>query len=243
MENIHDELILGAVKEPERKFHSVKKLRWTAVAACLALLLAVPVVAEVFGFTLSFNESGDYWDADTNAVFAPEEYSEAVRKVEGQEYFVMQNMTEAEEFIGIDLPDNAFLENAGPMLIEKEYFSDGSPKTVHCDVFVDDNNGNYFETHTNAYYRYGTNDIFVTYYTFSEYSGGFSYKYNGHGSVSEEYVTPSGRKCGIIIFEGEPGYKEVAVAEVNRVLVMVNVSGYDKEAVREAITEILDAYN
>ncbi|MBQ5666857.1 MAG: class I SAM-dependent methyltransferase, partial [Oscillospiraceae bacterium] len=43
--------------------------------------------------------------------------------------------------------------------------------------------------------------------------------------------------------EGEFDYQEMAVTEVNRVLVSVLVYGQDKESVRNVVTEILDAYN
>ena len=42
---LDDEFVLSAMEEPKAKIRPLKKLRWTAVAACIALLLAVPVVA------------------------------------------------------------------------------------------------------------------------------------------------------------------------------------------------------
>ena len=109
---LDDEFVLSAMEEPKAKIRPLKKLRWTAVAACIALLLAVPVMAEVFGFTLDFDANKNHWEANTNARFALEEYSEEVKSVKGQEYFVMQDIFEAEEFLGIDLPDNAVLEKS-----------------------------------------------------------------------------------------------------------------------------------
>ena len=123
MENINDELIIGAMEEPKmKKFHSIGKIKWTVLAAAIALLVAVPVMAEVFGFSLDFSETDKYLDVNTNAVFAAEEFSEEVRAVKGQEYFVMQDMAEAEEFIGINIPDNAVLEKAYPRSVQMDFF-------------------------------------------------------------------------------------------------------------------------
>ena len=46
-----------------------------------------------------------------------------------------------------------------------------------------------------------------------------------------------------VVIEGEYDYEEMAVTEVNRVLVSVMVYGQDKESVRNVVTKILDAYN
>ena len=57
MENINDELILGAAEEPKRKTHPIRKIKWTVLAAAIALLIAVPVVARTFELTVNRQES------------------------------------------------------------------------------------------------------------------------------------------------------------------------------------------
>ena len=245
--DIDDEMLLSVIEEPKAKIRPLKKLRWNAVAACIALLMAVPVMAEVFEFTLDFNAIQNRWSANTNAKFAAEEYSEEVRSVKGQEYFNMQDIFEAEEFLGIDLPDNAVLEKSKKRFVNVKYFESGTEEMVHCNVFVGENEGNLLGTHTDAWYTFGENSVNVSYHTICEQNpveggGGFGYSFEDTRSKSEKYVTPSGRECEIVSIEGEYDYKEMAVAEVNRVLVSVVVYGQDKESVRSTVTEILDAY-
>ena len=84
MENINEELILGAIEEPKRKFGTVKKLRWSVLAAAIALLVAVPAVAKSFGITLAHNEEYGYWDVyNEDARYALDEFSpELLEKAE-----------------------------------------------------------------------------------------------------------------------------------------------------------------
>ena len=245
---LDDEFVLSAMEEPKAKIRPFKKLRWTAVAACMALLMAVPVMAEVFGFTLDFDAIQNHWSANTNARFALEEYSEAVRAVKGQQFFVMQDMSEAEEFLGIDMPDNAVLEKSEKKFVKTEFNESGIEQEVHCDVFVGENEGNLLGTHTDTWHSFGENTVNISYHTICkenpiEGGGGFGYLLEDKLSESEDYVTPFGRECKIVSIEGEYDYEEMAVTEVNRVLVSVMVHGQDKESVRNVVTEILDAYN
>ena len=249
--NLDDDMIFSAMEEPKAKIRPFKKLRWTAVAACIAILMAVPVMAEVFGFTLDFDAIQNHWSANTNARFALEEYSEEVKSVKGQEYFVMRDIFEAEEFLGIDLPDNAVLEESEKRFVKTEFMESGIEQEVHCDVFVGENEGNLLVANTNAWYNYNPGSgimINITYYMVCaenpiEGGGGFGYGLEDELSKSEKYITPSGRECEIVSIEGEYDYREMAVTEVNRVLVSVMVYGQEKESVRSAVTEILDAYN
>lgn len=251
--NLDNDMIFSAMEKPEEKKKLLKfgKIRWTAAAACIAILMAVPVMAEVFGFTLDFDAIGNYWNANTDASFSAEEYSEAVRAVKGQQFFVMQDMSEAEEFLGIDMPDNAVLEESEKRFVKTEFNESGIEQEVHCDVFVGENEGNLLVANTNAWYNYNPGSgitINITYYTVCaenpiEGGGGFGYGLEDELSKSEKYITPSGRECEIVSIEGEYDYQEMAVTEVNRVLVSVMVYGQEKESVRSAVVKILDAYN
>lgn len=251
--DIDENLIESALEQPKRRKNTLTfgKLKWSVLAACLAIVMAVPAMAEVFGFTLAFNENYSSWNAETTARFAAEEYSDEVRNVKGQEYFTMQSMAEAENFLGINLPDNAVLEAAEPYFANVEYSRNGTNQKIHCDTYVGENEGNLLGTHTQAYYvigeEFGGNFVNVVYSTVceenpNENGGGFGYSTDTALGERESYVTPFGRECNIVSFDGEYDYEEMAVAEVNRVLVTVIVSGYEKDSVRETITAILDAY-
>ena len=245
---LDDEFVLSAMEEPKAKIRTFKKLRWTAAAACIALLMAVPVMAEVFGFTLDFDANKNHWKANTKARFALEEYSEEVKSVKGQEYFVMQDIFEAEEFLGRDLPDNTVLEKSEKRFVKTEFMESGIKQELHCSVSVGENEGNLLGTHTDTWHSFGENTVNVSYHTICEQNpyengGGFGYLLEDKLSESEDYVTPFGRECEIVSIEGEYEYQEMAVTEVNRVLVSVMVYGQDKESVRNVVTKILDAYN
>ncbi len=253
--DIDENLIVNALEEPKKGRNTVPfgKLKWTALAACLAVVMAVPVFAEIFGFTLMFDENDKIWNADTNARFAFEEYSEEVQNVKGQEYFTMQNMEEAEKFLGIDMPDNAVLKTAEPKFVDTEYLSNGNKQETHCDVFVGENEGNLLGAYTEAYYYLGEeperNLVNVNYFTVCEQNpyengGGFGYgvEYAFTDGESVIYTSSSGREWAVVSFESEYDYEEMGVAEVNRVLVAVRVYGLDKESVHASITAILDAY-
>ena len=104
--NIDDEMILSAMETPKakEKILSFKKLRWTAVAACVALLMAVPAVAQAIGLTLEFNPEANAWNAETDGRFAENEYSKEVREITGQKMFIHESLDEAEKFIGKTAP-------------------------------------------------------------------------------------------------------------------------------------------
>lgn len=257
--DIDDEMLLSAFEKPAEKKTVLRfgKLRWTAVAAAIALLVSVPVVAEVFGFSVAFHENDKKLEVSTNAVFAAEEFSEEVRAVKGQEYFVMQNMEEAENFIGINMPDNAVLDKAYPYYVQMDFFSEGNPQKVHCSVFVGENEGNLLTATAEAWYvfedyennGFGPDDVAVSvnYKAVcdrnpSSGTAGYGFNLDGLTPEIEKYITPSGRECEIALYEGY-GFDAKGVAVVDRILVIVEVSGSEKEAVFETVKAILDAYN
>jgi hypothetical protein len=257
--DIDDEMLLSAIKKTEKKKNILRfgKLRWTAVAAAIALVVAVPVVAEVFGFNIDFTENGKRIEISTNAVFAAEEFSEEVRAVKGQEFFIMQDMEEAEDFIGINMPDNAVLDEAYPDYVQIDFFSEGNPQRVHCYVFVGENEGNLLTASTEAWYIFGdyetegikADDITATVnykavcdQNPSAYISGYGFEIDGIYPESEKYVTPSGRECDIVLYNSYE-FRAKGVTVVDRILVVVEVSGNSREDVFETVTEILDAYN
>ena len=65
--DIDDEMLLSAIKKPEKKKNVLRfgKLRWTAVAAAIALLVSVPVVAETLRLETEYNSEEE--NAQCNA--------------------------------------------------------------------------------------------------------------------------------------------------------------------------------
>ena len=66
MNDLDDEFVLSAMEEPKAKIRPFKKLRWTVAAACMAVLLAVPAVAQAMGLTLEFDSEVNAWKAETD---------------------------------------------------------------------------------------------------------------------------------------------------------------------------------
>ena len=61
--DIDDEMLLSAIKKTEKKKNVLRfgKLRWTAVAAAIALLVSVPVVAETLRLETEYNSEEEKW--------------------------------------------------------------------------------------------------------------------------------------------------------------------------------------
>lgn len=117
MENINDELLLGAIKEPKRKIHPIKKIKWTVLAAAIALLVAVPVVAETLHLETEYNAEEEKWEVKSCEFVSYSSLSEEVREdaknwkdifVLGKPFWRMQQV---EEYLGFELPKNKFLPN------------------------------------------------------------------------------------------------------------------------------------
>ena len=79
--NLDEKLIENAMEEPKTRKNLIafKKIRWTAAAACIALLMAVPAVAKAIGLTLEFNPEANAWNAKTDGRFSASEYSVDIR--------------------------------------------------------------------------------------------------------------------------------------------------------------------
>ena len=92
-------------------------LRWVAVAACVCLMLASPVRAvmtEALQKLIHENGILEYFTPDRLPIhrLSREALSAFPKGIGQTSYLCMDTIGEAEEFLGIDLPDNPVLENA-----------------------------------------------------------------------------------------------------------------------------------
>lgn len=120
--DIDNNLIERAMEEPKRKKNVLpfKKVKWTVLAACLALALAVPVVAETFRLKTEYNEEEEFWNVYTEEVVPYDSISDEIKSdikelhdnnYEGYIGQLFWNLPAVEEYIGITLPKNKLLPN------------------------------------------------------------------------------------------------------------------------------------
>lgn len=264
MENINDELILGAAEEPKRKTHPISKIKWTVLAAAIALLVAVPVVAKSFGLTLVNNEEYGYWDAyNEDARYALDEFSpelleraEEIDNPEGMDYILFGSIRDLEDFLGLELPRNKALKaqhlstahmknHAGEEMQGRYRVMLGKGQTE--DLIRVDVGTSYFEP--------DGIDILVNYdfitekMPFENAGAMWTVESEGHKTTDPEiYITQNGRECAVAEMEytrfteeaGEYGYIGVVMAE--RVVVRIQMRGFDKAKVYDRLIEILENF-
>ena len=261
MENINDELILGAIEEPKRKFGTVKKLRWSVLAAAIALIIAVPVVAKSFGITLAHNEEYGYWDVyNEDARYALDEFSpellekaEEMDNPEGMEFILFSSIRDLEDFLGLELPRNKALKayhlstaymknNAGEEMQGRYRVMLGKGQTENLiRVAVG-----------TSYYEPDGINIMVDYDFITEKmpfeNAGHAWEEDGRFYSSEEpetYITENGRECVIVkqehkgtnSSETKCGY--VGFVMIDRINIRVDVRGGSYDEARERVIEIL----
>lgn len=230
-ENINDELLLSAAEEPaKRKTLPFGKIKWSVLAACVALFVAVPAVAAVFDIELSFFEGG--WGAQTEAYIPIEEFSEEVRKAAEEQKpeaatYIMGSLSEAEEFLGIDLPENELLEKRS---LEGSLFryinAEGEEVTeegANCKVAViKDENGMLASTNIRAHFLGNISVTYIADVGKDEWDIGISRHQEGYASEKEIYTNPAGIDFRIVQNVSGHGCDFFAYATINRMLVSVN---------------------
>ena len=259
MENINDELILGAAEEPKRKTHPIGKIKWTVLAAAITLLIAVPVVALTFELTVNRHESG-YWDVyNEDARFALDEFSpelleraEEIDNPEGMDFILFGSIRDLEDFLGLELPRNKALKaqhlstvhmknHAGEEMQGRYMVMLGKGQTE--DLIRVDVGTSYFEP--------DGIDILVNYdfitekMPFENAGAMWTVESEYHKTTDPEiYITQNGRECAVAEMEytqfteeaGEYGYIGVVMAE--RVVVRIQMRGFDKAKVYDRLIEI-----
>lgn len=230
-ENINDELLLSAAEEPaKRKTLPFGKIKWSVLAACVALFVTVPAVAAVFDIELSFFEGG--WGAQTEAYIPIEEFSEEVRKAAEEQKsevasYTMGSLSEAEEFLGIDFPENELLERRSPRGVHYNYINAEGEKVTeewnHCRVgVIKDENGMLVNTITRAHFLGNISVTYIADAVKDERGTGISRHQEGSASEKEIYTNPAGIDFRIVQNVSGHGCDFFAYATINRMLVSVN---------------------
>ena len=246
--DLDDEVVLSAMEEPKAKIRPFKKLRWTAAAACMAVLLAVPAVAQAMGLTLEFDSEVNAWKAETDGRFAEDEYSAEIRGITGQKMFIHESIDEAEKFIGIDFPKNAVLEEAEKRYVYTDFAEGvGEDGEIHCNSHVVGNEGHLMGTHTMAYFIVDKSTVEIIYSTVceenpNENGGGFGVSFENE-AASESYVNPNGREFKMVIEKDDYGNNSIyAFTDCDGILVTVSVNIHGEARARGILYKVLDAY-
>lgn len=246
--NLDDEFVLSAMEEPKAKIRPLKKLRWTVAAACMAVLLAVPAVAQAMGLTLEFDSEVNAWKAETDGRFAEDEYSAEIRGITGQKMFIHESIDEAEKFIGIDFPKNAVLEEAEKRYVYTDFAEGvGEDGEIHCNSYVVGNEGHLMGTHTMAYFIVDKSTVEIIYSTVceenpNENGGGFGVSFENE-AASESYVNTNGREFKMVIEKDDYGNNSIyAFTDCDGILVTVSVNIHGEARARGILYKVLDAY-
>ena len=126
--DIDDEMLLSAIKKPEKKKNILRfgKLRWTAVAAAIALLVSVPVVAETLRLETEYNSEEEKWEVKSREFVSYYSLSEEIREdaKNWEDIFALGKpfwrMEQVEEYIGFELPKNEYLPNPSYFNVKSE---------------------------------------------------------------------------------------------------------------------------
>ena len=264
IENINDELILGAIEEPKWKTNPIRKIKWTVLAAAITLIIAVPVVAKNFGITLAHNEDYGYWDVyNEDARYALNEFSpellkraDEINSPEGMDFILFNSIRDLEDFLGLELPRNKALKayhlstahmknNAGNEMQGRYRVMLGKGQTedlIRVSVGT-------------SYYEPGGINIIVDYdfitekMPFENAGAGWYVESDYQKTADPEiYITQNGRECAVAEMEyttfvdeaGEYGY--IGVIMVERVVVRIQMRGFDKAEVYDRLIEILENF-
>lgn len=231
-ENINDELLLSAFEEPSKiSRRPFKKIKWSVLAACVALLVAVPVMAAVFKVDLLVYEGG--WSASSDVFIPIEEFSdEVIETAKNQKETVccyrMKSLSEAEEFLGIEFPKNELIERRsgnGPNVYMEAYNRNGEWESgkVNCYVMLaNDEEGNLESTITSAFF-YGNIDVryIVDAGEDEKWGTGTGWGTEGVSSEKEIYRNSAGIDFRIVQNVREYGCDFAAYAAINGVLTEV----------------------
>ena len=243
-ENISDELILEAFDEPKKNFHSVKKLKWTVLAAIIALFVSVPVLAEVFNVNFFYNEVADSYDFAANARIKETELSEELRgSITGESNtFYFNTMKEAEEFIGIDFPKNRTLIATTTHYIG----ADGSKTERRYGVHVFANESGEIESVMCRFSTWNADSVMYIFTTdkASGDGGVFYYRNNDsqRSSEPEKYVTAAGYECFITDVSGNGIIESSGILVIDRMLINISALGENVWEARENLIRKLEAF-
>ena len=262
---LNDSMIEEALEKPVKTADSKKWfvkvaggswLKRAVVAACFCLMISMPVLAIGQGIRLEFMKEQHKWSVDTQGRFPMEAFSAEVLKLAetlGSEdgMYSMDNVEEAEMFLGIDLPENTLLEKIPQKWMEQEW-ADG--RKVSGNVIthlINGVEGDLVGVWINHAYRYMGNGVWVSYKLITElnpYENGGGISVEIHDSLGiqeqelEKYVTASGRECSIIYSKHGEACGGYAYMDIDGILTEVQIHCDTEESIRISIKEIMDAF-
>ena len=231
-------------------------LRWVAVAACVCLLLASPVGASVVGMLKEAVGLTGHSVFYTDTRFSHEDFSQearaaAVRQERDREYYSMDDLEAAEDFLGIELPNNAVLSKAAPEIITLDVYSDDQlieTYSAPCLVELERNSGHAL---TSAFiwadYMIEDGTITAKYFaTTEERPDESTYGFDNKESARENYVTEAGLEAVVYSRKVDYGYgswEARGVLVVDKYLVSLCVYEWSEGEAITTLKTILDAYS
>lgn len=258
MGELDDELVFGAMEMPLENGKTVRprRVRWMILAACLCLLLVIPVMAWSDNVLFQFFPEAGRWEADTQYRFPLSAFSRDLRARAkevgtGSANYPMDTMADAADFIGVSLPENTLLAQAEPAMMHLE-FENGERMETHCLVYLGVGTKHKpIAVQVEAMYMYGEAEVDVFYSLVTEYNpydngGGAGVHFDERPEDDPQtYISASGRECVMAFtYTGYEnfGYMGYGYVVVDGILVQLCVRHVSEETVRVMLPRLLDAY-
>lgn len=224
------------------------------IAACLCLVFSLPVLAIGQVLSVKFMAEQHQWEVTTQGRFPMEAFSkEALNRAEalGTEdgIYPMSGETEAEEFLGISLPENTILEEAH-MIMTDLNLTNGERVYGNTITFLFNNNeSKLVSVWVTSRYLYNGMDVEVSYKLVTELNpyengGGMGVEINDdyQKQTMERYVTATGRECTIIYSDNGYYCRAYAYMDIEGIITAVELGGTGADNISECIKQIMDAY-
>ena len=239
-------------------FHRDRKptvLRWVAVAACVCFMLASPVRAvmtEALHKLIHENGILEYFTPDRLPIHRLSRGALAAfpKEISQTNCLCMDTIGEAEEFLGIDLPDNPVLENALWDEIHLELES-GERYDSHCIVRL--HTGDQLKPYglgVEAAYRVNGLVVDVIYSCATEnnpYDNGGGVSFDAETYQKTQYIAENGRAWDFYIKTYDEGRKTAfAFSNINGMLTCVQIwlvpENIQEDVIQAQMIEIVEAY-
>ncbi len=254
---IDDDLILEAMVIP-LKCQKPKQIRWIkygALAACLCLLLALPIAAANNEMLVDIFADMTGWYIRSKEYYTDRDFSKEVRSLSKelageQTYLPMDSLEKAEAFLGIAIPDNPRLTGAikDEVHIEVEVHGQRNRYDTPCLVYLAfDEDGSVTAADTNAAYRYGQMHLYVMYRIPTEDAvskgGGGIGGIEANITETQSYITSSGRECTVVYTRtGDGIFSGYGYTVADSILVELSLIGRSEEEIQQAMTEVLEGF-
>lgn len=263
-QNIRDEVNAQFSEALEKSKTRCKSVRWKAAfaAACVALMIPLTVLAveNIFGSPkvkigkLDWHDSPNGYSIHFENLdnFPLDAFPESEHTLTKHKFVSCESWEAAEETLGIDLLNNAFLSNASRNVMS---FSDLG--NVHSVIMYAQHEGMLYYVNTAAYYRYNglqldlKAKITVDHPTLDEESKqllhGIEGVFNEPDDVKiscEEYTTKEGIPVVILRCELEHIVQYCAVFAVNNISYEVSawVNPGKEETEKQVLLDVLDGF-